>query len=269
MIGDVRQQLAELKDGCINTCVTSPPYWGQRDYGIQSQIGLEATPYEYVETIAPVFREVKRVLRDDGSLWLNLGDSYTTGSSGGAGAVTADGTVLWAKQKSNRGPIARKAYTDNVLKTKELIGIPWRVALRLQADGWYLRSDIIWHKSNPMPKPVKDRPTKTHEYVFLLTKQPAYFYSFDDVCQSNAGKNTRSVWTTIANDFKGAHFATFPEELPTRCILAGCPVGGVVLDPFTGSGTTAVASLKLGRFFVGVELNPEYAQLAEKRIEAA
>ena len=265
LIGDVRKRLAELTAGSVRTCVTSPPYFGLRDYGEAEQIGLEATPEAYVAEMESVFREVWRVLADDGTLWLNIGDSYG--------------------------------------KEKQLIGIPWRLAFALQADGWYLRSDIIWAKPNPMPESVRDRPTKSHEYVFLLSKSPRYYYdheaikepaiysadrrsgegrlTYEGKRQGDKGtgqeafvsivdkRNKRDVWTINTKPFKGAHFAVMPEALVEPCVLAGSAEGDTVLDPFMGSGTVAVVANRLGRNFVGTELNPEYAEIARERISKA
>ncbi|WP_313890768.1 site-specific DNA-methyltransferase [Psychrobacillus sp.] len=296
--------LKTLSEQSVNTVVTSPPYWGLRDYGVDGQIGLESSVEEYVMSLVKVFREVKRVLRDDGTLWLNLGDAYA-GSGKGA----------WSEKHKQKhvyvpNPIGVETKINNVptgLKPKDLIGLPWRVAFALQADGWYLRQDIIWNKPNAMPESVIDRPTKAHEYIFLLSKSPKYFYDHeiikepaiygtqdirgsqgafgqpqkqrreDKVRGSFDGKygdeafrairekrNKRSVWTVTTKPLREAHFATFPEDLIEPCVLAGSPINGVVLDPFFGSGTTGLASLKHGRNFVGVELNPEYIEIAEK-----
>lgn len=324
-VGDVREVLATLPDGSVDCCVTSPPYWGLRDYGHDGQIGLEATPAAFVAEMVAVFAEVRRVLAPTGTLWLNLGDSY---AGGGCGARDPE---RWPKQSRN-DHMATHAKSGHGLKQKDLVGIPWRVAFALQDDGWYLRSDIIWAKPNPMPESVTDRPTKAHEYLFLLSKSPRYFYDADAIAEparwygpngqpksgphanqmkGRAGKghtpatweerkaagggpgnvgrsenyqggvhgvggshelgngltrNARSVWTIQTMQYADAHFATFPEELPRRCIAAGCPADGVVLDPFMGSGTTALVARKLGRRSVGIEINPEYAALAAKRL---
>ena len=233
--GDCRDLLdLAVADKSIQTCVTSPPYFGLRDYGHAGQIGLESTPDEYVAKLVAVFREVRRVLRDDGTLWLNLGDSYAR-QGGTDRNVTSTGkvglTLRTLKQLPNRDQ-----FPPDGLKAKDLIGIPWRVAFALQADGWYLRQDIIWSKPNPMPESVTDRCTKAHEYVFLLSKSERYYCDMDAV------------------------------KLIEPCILAGCPPGGVVLDPFAGSGTTAKVALQHGRRFMGMELNPEYIALANKRV---
>lgn len=288
MVGDCVEQMRSLPDCSVNTCITSPPYFGLRDYGIDGQIGLEDTPDAYVARLVEVFREVRRVLRDDGTLWLNLGDSYT---SGGRATRAPDAKHDGARDMGFRAP------TPDGLKPKDLIGIPWRVAFALQADGWYLRQDIIWHKPNPMPESVRDRCTKAHEYVFLLSKGPRYYFDADAIkeialsemqprkrpnglsveygkktgayrpnCGVSETRNRRSVWTVTTKPFKGAHFATFPPDLIEPCVLAGAPPGGVVLDPFGGSGTTAGAALKHGRKAILCELNPEYAALVEGRI---
>lgn len=352
LLGDTRQRLADIPDGTIQTCVTSPPYWGLRDYGtaswdggdpacdhqrkpmatkaninrncgtgndiknatarefykdicakcgatrIDSQIGLEQTPDEYVAEMVAVFREVRRVMKDDGTLWLNLGDSYAgnnirASNNGRAGFGTKREGVF--------------TKTGEGLKDKDLVGIPWRVAFALQADGWWLRQDIIWHKPNPMPESVTDRCTKAHEYVFLLTKSARYYFNnkaikepvsesslkraeygwdCDRPSTKNAsmggqgihvekmgsrfvnpeGRNKRSVWTIPTRPFKGAHFAVMPEALVEPCILAGSQPGDTILDPFTGSGTVACVALRHDRQFIGTELNPEYVDIARRRI---
>jgi len=300
--GDSLTQLARIPSGVFNMCVTSPPYWGLRDYGKDGQIGLEKTPEEYVGKLVTVFREVRRTLRDDATLWLNLGDSYA--GSGGMGS--------WVDRKAKKGMIKIDDYCRNKpiegLKPKDLCGIPWRVALALQADGWWLRSDIIWHKPNPMPESVTDRPTKSHEYLFLLSKNPKYYYdnkailepysedidrwggdnkrksineSYTEIDGSNGkslarprdmrpdknGKNKRSVWSINTQPNTEAHFAVFPPDLIIPCILAGCPKGGLVLDPFFGSGTTGETANRLGRYFCGIELNEEYIEIAKRRTQ--
>ena len=295
LLGDARERLADVEAGSVRTCVTSPPYWGLRDYGHDGQLGLESTPDEYVARMVDVFRAVRRTLADDGTLWLNLGDSYATGAGkvghhpgGGAQGASWKG----ATTSPNRLPIEG-------LKPKDLVGIPWRVAFALQADGWWLRQDIIWHKPNPMPESVTDRCTKSHEYVFLLSKSARYFYDADAVAEplvigagakrnispahkgaastrndgdrtgvvNDGTRNKRSVWTVATQPFKGAHFAVMPTALAEPCVLAGSALGDLVLDPFTGSGTVGVVALRHGRRFVGVELNPEYAEIAQDRIE--
>src|SRR5690606_15312764 len=372
--GDVIETLRSLPDGIVHTCVTSPPYWGLRDYGVPGQIGLEPSPEEYVEKMVEVFREVRRVLRDDGTLWLNLGDSYAGHAKAGDKRF---GNPEFNKNRPSRAQTKTPGKSVSPgLKPKDLVGIPWRVAFALQADGWYLRSDIIWHKPNAMPESVKDRPTKAHEYIFLLSKSPKYYYDADAIrephgtpwigrtptkkLKKNAdrndagsrrttgnpkGRNKRTVWTVSTKPFKGAHFAVFPPDLIEPCILAGAPekacphcgapwvrkkvvvkswrenaatntnqsfligtmvngkkngrvrptsggfsaneyktVGyaptcqcegndgsgrGIVLDPFFGSGTTGVVAEKHGRQWIGVELNPEYIEIAKKRLNAA
>lgn len=298
LAGDAAEKLKTLDNASVHTCVTSPPYFGLRDYGTAGQIGLEQTPEEYVEKLVRVFREVRRTLRDDGTLWLNIGDSYA-----------ADRKVAGCKPK-------------------DLIGIPWLLAFALRADGWYLRQDIIWQKTNCMPESVRDRCTKSHEYIFLLSKRPRYYFNAGAISEPIAGastkrymqnieaqkgsdrqpgktngnmkaalprfggskhgddtqeefrtksgaeyipslkRNKRDVWAISTGGFKGAHFAVFPKKLVEPCILAGCPVGGTVLDPFAGSGTTGVVAKKTGRKFVGVEINPEYREMAIARIQA-
>jgi DNA modification methylase len=305
LVGDCRTRLRELPEQSVQTCVTSPPYFGLRDYGHEAQIGLEPTPDEFVEALVSVFREVRRVLRDDGTLWLNLGDSYVgSANNGGAASKTMQGT-----QAATGKNLPTKRGEG--LKQKDLIGIPWRVAFALQADGWYLRQDIIWHKPNPMPESVQDRCTKAHEYLFLLAKSERYFYDADAISEplapasvargpvklggtkgdnyepqegdpnyrngahqwgreldfSKGGqRNRRSVWTVNTKPYSGAHFATFPPELIEPCILAGSRPGDVVLDPFGGSGTTAAVAVGHGRRAVLCELNPEYAALAVERV---
>lgn len=292
-----------MPDESVNCCVTSPPYFGLRDYGHPDQIGLEETPEQYVAKMVEVFREVRRVLRNDGTCWLNLGDSYSGGGSGqnfsSAHGSTADsiGEVgKYGHVKTSRNP------KDIGLKPKDLIGIPWMVAFALRADGWYLRQDIIWHKPNPMPESVTDRCTKAHEYIFLLTKSARYWYDADAIKEdkapstiadkrtndngarrdraypgqasnggtnlggSEAKANKRSVWTVPTQPTPEAHFATYPEDLIAPCILAGCPEGGLVLDPFMGSGTTAFVASKLGRNYVGFEINPEYIEIQKRRL---
>jgi len=293
--GDCLDILPTLEAQSVHCCVTSPPYYGLRDYGHEGQIGLEDTPDAYVARLVAVFREVRRVLRDDGTLWLNLGDSYA-GSSDGSyrpGDVPGAGGDL-------HGSCNRNGTPRTSIAAKNILGIPWRVAFALQTDGWYLRQDIIWHKPNPMPESVTDRCTKAHEYVFLLSKSQKYYYDHtaimqDAICiddkrngkgniiydgkrsnQKGGGQhsfvtvndkaNKRSVWTVTTKPFADAHFATFPEDLIVDMIKAGCPEGGIVLDPFMGAGTTALVARKLNRQYVGFELNPEYIKIAEKRI---
>lgn len=301
--GDCFEVLKTLDGNSIDCCVTSPPYWGLRDYGVEGQLGLENTPEEYTEKLVSVFREVKRVLKREGTLWLNLGDSYA-GSGKGYGH---NGRLQCRNKGSSFGSLVRGMVPDG-LKQKDLVGIPWRVAFALQADGWYLRSDIIWHKPNPMPESVRDRPTKAHEYIFLMSKSPRYYYDQDAIREPHSrdwdnGKsggslvnaprrqdnplirgsgfnhggqqpprqnplrrNKCSVWTVSTKPFREAHFATFPPDLIKPCILAGCPSGGLVLDPFFGAGTTGLVAMKAGRHFIGIELNEEYIEIAKKRL---
>ena len=283
--------------------------WGLRDYGVEGQFGLESTPEEYVSKMVEIFREVRRVLRKDGTLWLNLGDSYASVHTGGHKSAKATvGSNKEGIQEIKQSKAQPETYG---LKQKDLVGIPWRVAFALQADGWYLRQDIIWHKPNAMPERVKDRCTKAHEYIFLLSKSQHYYYDHEAIKEpaaydgrkdtllkgspkyekgvvpgqvehSMAAKgherwkknergeyvrNKRSVWTIPTKPFKEAHFAVFPPALIEPCILAGCPAGGVVLDPFMGSGTTGMVAAMHQRNFIGFELNQEYCKIAEKRIE--
>ena len=292
LIGDVRTRLSEIPDQSVQSCVTSPPYWGLRDYGEADQIGLEQSPNEYVEQLVQVFREVKRVLKDDGTLWLNLGDSYAGGAaaSGGKQRLGPNGDL-----DNQRNEVGLKKV-GNGLKQKDLVGIPWRVAFALQADGWYLRQDIIWAKPNPMPESVTDRCTKSHEYLFLLSKSPRYYFDNDAIKEIGAGRsdlgkmkyegrmgemsgwkndntiiprptrNKRSVWNIAPKPFKGAHFAVMPEALVEPCILAGSKAGDLILDPFSGSGTVGLVALTNNREYLGVELNPQYAEMSVKRI---
>ena len=312
---DVMKGLRTLPDNSVNCCVTSPPYWGLRDYGHDGQIGLEPTPEQYVSRMVEVFREVRRVLREDGTLWLNLGDSYAGSGPSGASYQSettkrresgdgTDGVFRVSKTLSNRGLTyaEKKPIPPPGLKAKDLVGIPWRVAFALQADGWWLRQDIIWHKPNPMPESVMDRCTKAHEYVFLMTKNSKYYYDTESIkepvssstvnrlsqpnYQNQIGssrvpnktngnmkavgnsekRNKRSVWTVTTKPFRGAHFAVMPQDLVEPCVKAGCPVGGVVLDPFAGSGTTLVVASKLGRSAIGIELNSEYISIIQERL---
>jgi len=288
--GDVISCLRKIPEKSVNTIVTSPPYWGLRDYGVDGQIGLEKTPEEYITKLVNVFREARRVLRDDGTLWLNLGDSYasTTKGSGGASDI----------QLKNAGSRYAIKKFEHGLKPKDLVGIPWRVAFALQADGWYLRSDIIWSKPNPMPESVKDRPTKAHEYIFLLAKSAKYFYDAEIIREPvkpwNAGRmsapkmgkhrltnpygqqvkkvydvikgaNRRTVWTIPTQPYPEGHFAAFPPELVRPCILAGSPVRGTVLDPFGGSGTVSMVAIQERRDSIYIDLNREYLDIALRR----
>jgi DNA modification methylase len=329
---DCLEGLKELPDALVDCCVTSPPYFGLRDYGHEGQIGMEGTPEAFVDKMVEVFREVKRVLKPEGTLWVNLGDSYNGSGKGG--------NPTPGKQDTNRGTVGvkgcRKGYDS--FKPKDLIGIPWMVAFALRADGWYLRQDIIWAKKNCLPESVTDRCTKSHEYIFMLSKSPRYFYDqdaikepaiydvdgtgtrarkarqkddakslptaeragirqFKDAAKMNGKhqdkqrghsrrhngfndrwdnmtheeqctgmRNKRDVWTISPAQYPEAHFATFPEEIPAICIKAGCPIDGLVLDPFMGAGTTALVARKLMRNFIGFELNPKYIKIAENRL---
>ena len=277
LLGDCRETLKGIDDGIVQTCITSPPYFGLRDYGHGDQIGLEETPEAFVAGLVDVFREVKRVLRDDGTLWLNLGDSYAGSGRGANPDGTTHKSALSGKQGTHMGTIEGKTKPQKAkeigLKPKDLIGIPWRVAFALQADGWYLRQDIIWHKPNPMPEPIADRCTKAHEYIFLLSKSQKYFYDADAIKEPTSGmddlRNKRSVWPINTATYKDAHFATYPPALITPCVLAGSRHGDIVLDPFTGAGTTALVAKENSRRFIGCELNPEYLEIAKNRIANA
>lgn len=253
--GDAYEVLRGLPDEFVDTVVTSPPYWSLRNYSAPGQIGLEEDPDEYVASLVRIFEEVRRVLTKDGSMWLNIGDSYTSG-----------GRTWRAPDKKNPvRAMTTRPPTPKGLKPKELVGIPWRLAFALQASGWYLRSDVIWRKPNAMPESVKDRPTRSHEYLFFITKNERYFYDRTAVPEVN-GRNLRSVWDINTQPFPEAHFATFPAELAERCIKTTSKPGDVVLDPFLGSGTTAVAAVRNRRAFFGIELNPEYVEISRRRI---
>jgi DNA modification methylase len=305
LFGDCRESLRKMAAAGIKvqTCVTSPPYFGLRDYGHDGQIGLENTPDQYIEKLVEVFREVRRVLADDGTLWVNIGDSYFSkqkGTSGAGKSTLGPNKDLQNIQFQKMEPI-RVSAGDTGCKEKDLIGIPWMLAFALRADGWYLRQEIIWHKPNPMPESVRDRCTKAHEQIFLLSKSPRYFYDAEAVkepsttgftrerkrdnglgvdqekqgnhgftsCGISETRNKRSVWTVAPRPYAGAHFAVYPPELIEPCILAGSQPGDVVLDPFMGSGTTAAVAIKHGRQFIGCELNPDYKPLQDERIAAA
>lgn len=334
--GDALSELKKLSDKSIDCCVTSPPYFRLRDYEMDNQIGLEKTPQEYVERIVSVFSEVRRVLKDNGTLWINLGDSYNGSGKGG-------NEEMYQKKKLKKARNGKSTELNN-LKQKDLIGIPWRVAFALQEDGWYLRQDIIWHKLNPMPESVSDRCTKSHEYIFLLSKTKKYFFDANAIkepCvwdtggltemrsnraeffhkamptamkngirpkkkgpqtfggekarirQQNGGdlrngnrsdknsqwgkmwdsesptRNKRSVWSIATAPFKDSHFAVFPPDLIKPCILAGCPKQGIVLDPFMGAGTTALVARQYNRNYIGIELNPQYVEIAKRRLESS
>lgn len=304
LIGDATEELRGISDASVQCVVTSPPYFGLRDYGVDGQLGLEKTPQEYVAKMVEVFREVRRVLKDDGTLWLNLGDSYNNASTRGNGATGGRDKSTLASRMPPVGTTPTKKNTDPNLKTKDLIGIPWRVAFALQADGWYLRQDIIWQKPNPMPESVTDRCTKSHEYLFLLTKSPRYYFDHEAIKEpskgswnsnkgfksstqairqsvgfaqqggtnprkdeNQTGRNRRSVWTITTRPYKGAHFAVFPEALVEPCVKAGSKEGDIVCDPFAGSGTTLAVAKRLGRKYLGIELNEKYLPLIEARLK--
>lgn len=319
--------LKKLPDNSVHCCVTSPPYYALRDYGTDGQIGLEATPEEYIASLVSVFSEVRRVLRPDGTLWVNIGDSYAGSGKGRMG----NGTHHKGRSKSGdyEGTTCGRLSKTSAwgCKAKDLIGIPWMLAFALRADGWYLRQDIIWQKPNCMPESVKDRCTKSHEYIFLLSKSPKYYFDAESIREPAVGfanaavagsvaafglmqtrrrkgnaktfrgggvytggrafnnsesvernshgnqknesglRNKRDVWSVSTAGYKGAHFAVFPEKLIEPCILAGAPIGGIVLDPFMGSGTTAVTCLKNDRHYIGIEINAQYCDIAERRIK--
>ena len=329
LCGDATEMIKTLPAESVNTCVTSPPYYGLRDYGTDGQIGLENSPDEYIAHLVGVFREVWRVLKKDGTLWIVIADSY---AGSGKGAANYPDNAKKYKQGTNRGMLGASATTKTKvpqgIKPKDLIGIPWMLAFALRADGWYLRQDIIWQKTNCMPESVRDRCTKSHEYIFLLSKSERYYFDAAAISEPIAGsstkrylqnieaqrgldrqpgktngtmraalprfggekygndttaetrtksgkpyvptlrRNKRDVWSVSTHGFHGAHFAVFPEKLIEPCILAGCPQGGTVLDPFAGSGTTGVVSKRSGRCFIGCEINPDYAEMAATRIAA-
>jgi DNA modification methylase len=311
--GDAAAVLQSLPDESVNCCVTSPPYYGLRDYGADGQIGLEQTPAGYISRLVDVFREVRRVLHGDGTLWVVIADSY---AGSGKGAQT---TEKWQGTKTKQSykytpddPAAKLPNTWDGIKPKDLVGVPWRLAFALRDDGWYLRSCIIWRKPNALPESCRDRPTRSYENIFLLSKSPQYYYDRAAVAEPVANgtqarmkravsdshkyaaaapgqtaqtfnkprpnrsgvevtladtRNLRDVWSVSTKSYRGAHFATYPAELITPCILAGCPPGGVVLDPFFGSGTTGETALNLGRRYIGIDLNPDYCALAGERLK--
>lgn len=253
--GDVSNALRRIPSGLIQSVITSPPYWGLRDYRVEGQIGQEPTLPQFINKLVAVFSEIKRILRDEGVVWLNIGDGYTSGNRG------------WrAPDKKNPArAMSVRPDTPEGLKPKDLLGIPWRLALALQDDGWYLRSDIIWNKPNCQPESVKDRPTRAHEYLFLLSKSERYYYDYEAIREEN-GRNRRSVWNVNTQPFLGAHFATFPPKLIEPCIRASTKPGDYVLDPFFGSGTVGLVCEQQGRKYVGIEINPLYIELAAKRL---
>ena len=323
--GDALACLSEMEAHSVDCIITSPPYYGLRDYGVAGQLGQEKTPEEYIDRLVVVFREARRVLKDTGTLWVNIGDSYNGSGKGGANYPE---NAKKYKQGTNRGSVESPIAPTHIsnCKPKDLIGIPWMLAFALRADGWYLRQDIIWQKPNCMPESVRDRCTKSHEHIFLLSKSRQYFFDGEAISEECADssikryqqninqqkgstrvpgktngnmkaalpryggqkytehpdlfyrtksgsmnfprprRNKRDVWTVSTSGFKGAHFAVFPEKLIEPCVLAGCPTGGVVLDPFLGSGTTAAVAARLGRRFVGIEINPDYVKIAESRL---
>lgn len=255
--GDAYIALQKLPDEFFQCVVTSPPYWGLRDYGIEDQIGLESKLQQYINKLVSIFHEVKRVLRTDGVLWLNIGDGYTSGNRG-----------YRAPDKKNPArAMSIRPDTPEGLKPKDLLGIPWRLAFALQSDGWYLRSDIIWNKPNAMPESVKDRPNRSHEYIFMLTKSEKYYYDYVSIKEN--GRNKRSVWNVNTTPFPEAHFATFPPTLIEPCIISSTKERDFILDPFLGSGTVGEVAHLYNRKFVGIELNPEYIEIANARIKVA
>ncbi len=261
IVGDARRILQKMPEKHFDCVVTSPPYWGLRDYGIDGQIGAETTLDDYITNLVRLFREIRRTLADDGTLWLNIGDSYTSG-----GRTWRD-----ADAKNKGRAMSYRAPTPDGLKPKDLIGVPWRLAFALQADGWYLRTDIIWNKPNCQPESVKDRPTRSHEYVFLFSKSEKYCYDWQAIMEPAANpkqksKNRRTVWSINTEHYPGSHFAVYPKALVRLCVAAGSRENGRVLDPFFGSGTTGVVCNELSRNCVGIELNADYAELARKRL---
>lgn len=304
IFADAMKGLKSLKECSVDCCVTSPPYYGLRDYGVNGQIGMESSPYEYIRRLTEIFREVRRVLKDDGTLWVVISDSYA-GSGKGAWSNKNGQKESYVPEPGSA--ITKMPKTFEGIKAKDLIGIPWMLAFALREDGWYLRQDIIWHKPNAMPESVKDRCTKSHEYIFLLSKSKRYYFDAPSIAEeakssgrsasalgsiryggnkytstpdafyrtksgtlysARKKRNKRDVWTISTRPFKGAHFATFPEELISPCILSGCREGGVVLDPFCGTGTTLQVASSLGRDGVGIEINKDYEPLISKRLGA-
>ena len=297
--GDACEVLSSMPSDSVDCCITSPPYYALRDYGCDGQIGLESTPEAYIEKLVAVFREMRRVLRPEGTCWVNIGDSYWGSGSRGCEVSTKSDLQMGSKGTVNLANLPQIKGNVGVYKNKDLIGIPWMLAFALRNDGWYLRQDIIWAKPNPMPESVKDRCTRSHEYIFLLSKSNRYYYDAEAIKEPTKTRdnnvrdrdntklnntpgrtrmgglktnnykwrNKRDVWNVATVPFSGAHFATFPERLIAPCILAGCPRGGVVLDMFNGTGTTGVVALKNGRKYIGIEMNEQYIDMANERIE--
>ena len=262
LFGDCRETLSQI-DEKVRMCVTSPPYYGLRNYGDESnQIGQEDTPEEYIQNLVNIFRSVRNCLSDDGTLWVNIGDSYYNYRPG-KGQALVQQSVSNSKQDLP-DKCARRGNKLDGLKEKDLIGIPWMLAFALRADGWYLRQDIIWNKSNPMPESVRDRCTKSHEYMFLLSKSQNYYFDVDVIKEPTRRK--RSVWNVSTKPYKGSHFAVFPPELITPCILASSEENDIILDPFMGSGTTAMVAKSLGRYYLGCELHEDYGNLIQERM---
>ncbi|MEA3403350.1 MAG: site-specific DNA-methyltransferase [Armatimonadota bacterium] len=257
--GDALEILRRIPGRAARMSVTSPPYWGLRDYGIEGQLGSEERVAEYVARLVCIFRQLRRVLADDGTLWLNIGDCYTSG-----------GRTWRAPDKKNPArAMDYRAPTPEGLKPKDLVGVPWRVAMALQDDGWYLRSDIIWSKPNALPESVKDRPTQAHEYLFLFSKSEQYFYDYEAVRERGANgklRNRRTVWSVPTEAYPEAHFATYPPALITPCVLAGSEERDAVIDPFFGAGTTGLVAAENGRRFIGIELVSEYIDMARRRL---
>lgn len=296
LVGDVLNRISDISDQSVQCVVTSPPYWGLRDYGNDQQIGLEQNPQDYIDAMVQVFNQVKRVLADDGVLWINIGDSYSGSGKGPAGNLGKTHNERHLENKTG-------GIVPEGMKPKDLVGIPWMLAFALRADGWYLRQDIIWAKPNPMPESVTDRCTKSHEYLFMLTKSAKYYFDNDAIKEPSANlgttkirfggnkygdsddskhdtksgneytdtgfRNKRDVWTVPTKPFRGAHFAVMPEALVQPCVLASSKVGDTVFDPFSGSGTVGVVANRLGRHYIGCELNEEYAKLSRERLEDA
>lgn len=272
LYGDCRETLKQFAESGVRArmCVTSPPYYGLRDYGNEdSQIGLEESPEEFIQQLVEVFREVRNCLTDDGTLWVNIGDSYYN-YRGGKGQALPKQSVANTNQDLPQGKNPRRGNKLKGYKEKDLIGIPWMLAFALRADGWYLRQDIIWSKPNPMPESMKDRCTKSHEYIFLLSKKQNYFFDVESIKEptidGKSMKRKKSVWNIQTKPYKGAHFAVYPPELIEPAILAGSEEGDIILDPFMGSGTTAMVSKSLGRNYIGCELHKEYEELIDNRI---